>query len=273
MTAIRVFDGKANPHEPFWYFGNTLEGSEEPVMELYGYISEFSWFEDDITPRLFKDDLWRYGNGGPITIRMNSYGGDVIAASVMSSILREYPGKVTVQIDGIAASAATVVALSGDTIRIQDTAYFMIHDPLAVFFLAALNIEELKRLANSLQSVKEGIVNTYQTKTGLSRDRLSKMMTDETWMDANRALDLGFVDEVISAAQPIPIQIPSNVAVANALRNYANVPPAVMQALNFVNVPETQVSSEPLLTDDMKREAQSLSERVSLILKKEEHHA
>jgi len=68
MTAIRVFDGKANPHEPFWYFGNTLEGSEEPVMELYGYISEFSWFEDDITPRLFKDDLWRYGNGGPITI-------------------------------------------------------------------------------------------------------------------------------------------------------------------------------------------------------------
>ena len=112
--------------------------------------------------------------------------------------MRDYPGKITVQIDGIAASAATVVAVAGKKVRIQDTAYFMIHDPSVVFFMAALNIEDLTRLANSLEAVKEGIINAYEAKTGLSRARLSKLMTDETWMDAQKALDLGFVDEIVT---------------------------------------------------------------------------
>lgn len=263
---IRCFEGNAKPHEPFWNWRDAVEGGE-PEMELYGYISEYSWWEDDITPKMFKDDLYQVGKEGPITIRMNSYGGDVIAASLINTIIRDYPGKVTIQVDGVAASAATVVAVAGDVLRMQETAYFMIHDPLMVFFLAALNIEEMTRITESLKSVKEGIINAYETKTGLSRSRLSKLMTDETWMDAQKAIDLGFVDEIIKPGLKA-IEIPQNSAVVNALRNFSNVPPALMQALNQ-NIPETAASSEPLLTPDMEREAQDLRERIGTILRKE----
>jgi ATP-dependent Clp protease, protease subunit len=224
---IRCFEGNARPHEPFWVWNAAGDGVD-PELELYGYISEYSWFEDEVTPAQFRKDLEKYGQGGPITLRMNSYGGDVVAASLISSMIRDYPGYVTVQIDGIAASAATVVAVSGDKLCIQDTAYFMIHDPMAVFFLAALNIEELTRMADSLKAVKEGIINAYETKTGLSRSRLSKLMTDETWMDANKALDLGFVDEIIRAEHPIPVDLGGKAAVVNALRNFVNVPAALL---------------------------------------------
>jgi ATP-dependent Clp protease protease subunit len=239
---IRCFEGNTKPHEPFWRW-NVVDEVEEPELELYGYISEYSWFEDDITPKMFKDELNRYGKGGPITIRMNSYGGDVIAASLMSTIIKDYPGRVTVQIDGMAASAATVVAVAGDMIKMQETAYFMIHDPLAVFFMAMLNIEELSGMVDSLKAVKEGIINAYETKSGLSRARISKLMTEETWMDAQKAVDLGFVDEVVkgnSKKITIPVE---NAAVVNALRNFVNVPATLLAP---ASAPEEPVVIDPV---------------------------
>jgi ATP-dependent Clp protease protease subunit len=267
---IRCFEGHAKPYEPFWRFRNVEEG-QDPEMELYGYISEFSWDQDEITPKMFRDDLMRVGKGGPIKIRLNSYGGDVIAASLMSTIMRDYPGQITVQIDGIAASAATVVAVAGKKVLIQDTAYFMIHDPLLVFFMAALNIEDMTRLADSLQAVKEGIMNAYETKTGLRRTRLSKLMTDETWMDAQKALDLGFVDEILAnpntqPADVIPIQ---NVSLFNCLRNYSKIPAALWQPTIVQNQPSVEVSKRPVLSDEEKREAESLRVKVNSILRKE----
>lgn len=264
---IRCFEGNAQPHEPFWAFRDSAEG-KDPEMELYGYISEYSWFDDEVSPKMFKDDLYKFGKGGPITIRMNSYGGDVVAASIMNNIIRDYPGQVTVQIDGVAASAATIVAVAGDQIRIQETAYFMIHDPSMIFFMAQINLEDMTRMAESLKAVKEGIVNAYESKTGLSRSRLAKLMTDETWMDAQKAVDLGFADEVIQPAQKA-IQIPQNTAVVNALSNYRNVPPALLAAIQSEDVEPEAASSEPLLTEDMEREAQILRETVQTILRKE----
>jgi len=270
---IRCFEGTTPYQEPFWSWRNAVEG-EEPEMELYGYISEWSWLDDDITPQKFKEDLMKYGQGGPIKIRMNSYGGDVIAASMISSIMRDYPGMITVQIDGIAASAATVVAVAGSKVVIQDTAYFMIHDPSVVFFMAALNIEQLTRLASSLEAVKEGIMNTYQGKTGLSRPRLSKLMTDETWMDAQKALDLGFVDEIMASPNSLALQIPvDNAAIVNGLRNYAHVPAALMQSLLPSDQPLAEISRGSVLTEDEKREAQFLREKVDSILRKEKTNA
>jgi ATP-dependent Clp protease protease subunit len=268
----RVFEGNAKYQEPFWTWQNVLEG-EDPEMELDGYISEWSWFEDDITPKKFKEDLISHGQGGPITIRLNSYGGDVIAASMISSIMRDYPGKITVVIDGIAASAATVVAVAAKEIKIQDTAYFMVHDPSVVFFMASLNIEALTRLADSLGAIKEGIINAYETRTGLSRPRLSKLMTDETWMDAHRALDLGFVDEILKNPYSELFRLPiDNAAVVNGLRNYSNVPAAVLQALTHGDQPATMASSGSMLTDEQQREAQILSDQVKIILKEEKNN-
>ena len=261
---IRCFEGSAKPHEPFWAVRNAVD-DKDPEIELYGYISEYSWFEDDITPGMFQKDLYDVGKGGPITVRINSYGGDVIAASMINILLRDYPGKVTVQIDGGAASAATMVAMAGDVVRIQDVGYFMIHDPAYAFFLTYLNIEDMTRLVDGLKEIKEGIVNAYETKTGLSRTRISNLMTEETWMNANKALDLGFVDEIIKDEKKT-IEIPENAAVVNAVQNFSRVPSALMRAIQLGDVQEEAVSSEPLLTDDMQREAQILCERVNQIL-------
>lgn len=231
---IRCFEGEGKPHEPFWAWNisNQVEGPA-PEVTLDGYISEYSWYEDEITPKMFKDDLTKYGKGGPITVRISSYGGDVIAAAKMHTILRDYPGEVTVVIDGIAASAATVVAVAGDVVKIQETAYFMIHDPLAMFFLAALNIEDLTKLLDSLKAVKEGIINAYETKTSLSRNRISNLMTEQTWMDATKAAELGFVDEIIH--QEKKVELPQSTAMVNALRRYVNVPEALIRQCEPVN--------------------------------------
>jgi len=102
---IRCFDGNAQPYEPFWRFVNEAESeSGQAELELYGVLSEFSWFDDDITPKKFKDDLYKYGKGGPVLLKINSPGGDVIAASVMRTIMTESPGEITARVDGLAAS-------------------------------------------------------------------------------------------------------------------------------------------------------------------------
>ena len=261
---IRCFEGNAKPHEPFWRVVDAVEG-DEPEMELDGVISEYSWFGDEITPKLFKDDLDKVGQGGPITIRLNSYGGDVIAASRIHQIIRDYPGRVTVRIDGIAASAATVVAVAGDVVKMAETAFFMIHDPSMFFFVAQINLETMTQLVSTLGAVKEGIINAYENKTGLSRARLSNFMRDESWFDAQRAADLGFVDEVVRGA-PKALTLPANAAVVNALGSYNHVPQMVYQALQS---PEAAAR----LTDEELREAQTLRERVEILLRKESKDA
>ncbi len=234
---IRIIEGSAKPHEPFWRFRNAAEG-EEPEMELYGFISEYSWWGDEVTPKVFKDDLYKNGKGGPITIRLNSNGGDVIAASVMRSIISEYPGRVTVKVDGIAASAATVVAIAADVVMMQESAYFMIHDP-AVALLAWLNIEDLAQLLDELKTIKAGIVDAYETRTGMSRDRIAKLMTAETWFSAREAKAAGFIDDVITVGK---VASPDNslvnaAAFVNALpssgwNHFVHVPEPVMACLN-----------------------------------------
>lgn len=276
---IRCFEGRAEPHEAFWRwagYGNTKDtkeaqsspkdfkdsedGDADPTMELYGYISEYSWFEDEVTPEMFKKDLYKYGAGGPITIRMNSYGGDVIAASVIGAMLDDYPGKITVQVDGVVASAATVVAIAGDVIRMRESSYFMIHDPSVVFMLAQLNIEELTRLATRLEAVKEGIINSYERKTGLGRLRLSRMMTDETWMDAQKAIDLGFADEMVGGTLPSQESDPlmSKAAIVNALQNYRNVPAGVMAAAGTLPPVDEAEVVDTAMVDQLRAEVKLL---------------
>src|SRR3990172_4839049 len=127
---IRCFDGNAKPYEPFWHFIDAAESeSGETEMELYGVLSEYSWFEDAISPKKFKKDLHEHGKGGPVLVKIDSPGRDVFAASTMRTIMTEYPGDITVRVDGVAASAAMIVAISGKTVKIMDSAYMMIHDP------------------------------------------------------------------------------------------------------------------------------------------------
>lgn len=175
----------------FWNFVKNEDTSE---TELYfeGPISDCTWLGDEITPAMFRDELTKVS--GNLTVWINSPGGDCISASQIYTMLRSHKGKVTVKIDGIAASAASVVAMSGDETMISPTGYLMIHNPMT---LASGNKSDMEKAIALLDEIKEGIINAYVRKTGLSRNKISKLMDDETWLNAEKALQLGFVDGIL----------------------------------------------------------------------------
>lgn len=170
------------------------------VLRINGAIAEESWLDDDITPAVFASEL--NAGSGPVTIWLNSPGGDVVAAARIYNMLLDYPGQVTVNIDGIAASAASVIAMAASRVAMSPVSMLMIHNPAT---LAMGDKTELSRALDMLESVKDSIINAYQLKTGLSRAKLSKLMDAETWMDATAAIDLGFADELLTSKRtPAP---------------------------------------------------------------------
>ena len=188
----------------FWNWVKN-EGELEATRTLFlnGEISDETWYGDEVTPQLFKDELNE--DSGDITVWINSPGGDVFAAAQIYNILRDYKGHVTVKIDGLAASAASVIAVAGDTVLVSPVAMMMIHNPAT---LAMGNIKDMEAAIAMLNEVKESILNAYVDKTGLSRNKLSKMMDDETWFNAKKAVELGFADKVLFAAEEKPKKKP-----------------------------------------------------------------
>ena len=166
--------------------------AEERILFMNGVIAEDSWFDDDVTPALFKDEL--NAGTGDITLWINSPGGDCVAAAQIFNMLSEYPGKVTVKIDGLAASAASVIAMAGTEVWMSPVSMMMIHNPATV---AWGDHSEMKKAMELLDAVKESIINAYVRKTGQSRAKLSHLMDAETWMDANKAVELGFADDIL----------------------------------------------------------------------------
>lgn len=240
---LRLFEGNHQPYEPFWRLIDAAKSeSGEPEIEFYGYISEYSWFDDDITPQRFKRDLNQIGQGGPVTIRIHSGGGDVFAASAIRAMIMDYQGRVTTRIDGLCASAATYVAMAGDVVKMQDSAFMMIHDPWTI---AMGGVDEMKAAIELLETIKDGIIEAYQSKTDLATDTLAKMMADKTWITAQEALKLGFVDEVITTPAKALAGL-QNVAVLNCLREYAKVPAELLARLEAESDEEIeQTDTEP----------------------------
>ena len=183
------------------HFWNWVRNEDDTrTLYLEGVIAEESWFADDITPAMFKEEL--FSGNGPITIHPNSPGGDCIAASQIYTMLMDYPGDVTIQIDGMAASAASVIAMAGTRVTMSPTSLMMIHNP---FTMAMGDTEEMRKAIQLLDEVKESIINAYQIKTGLSRARISHLMDGETWMNALKAKEMGFCDEVLyTGAEDLP---------------------------------------------------------------------
>ncbi len=162
------------------------------VLSIDGVIAEECWFDDDVTPAAFRAEL--FAGEGDVTLWLNSPGGDCIAASQIYAMLMDYPGNVTVKIDGLAASAASVIAMAGTKVLMAPTAMMMVHNPLTV---AIGDIEEMKKASDMLSEVKESIINAYEIKTGMSRAKLSHLMDGETWMNAKKAMELGFADGLL----------------------------------------------------------------------------
>ena len=189
----------------FWTWRNQADGEAESerVLELYGTIAEESWFDDDVTPKMFKEEL--NAGEGDITVWINSPGGDCVAASQIYSMLMDYKGNVTIKVDGIAASAASVIAMAGTKVLMAPTALMMIHNPATMAFG---DHEDMQKAIEMLDEVKESIINAYELKTGQSRAKLSHLMDAETWMNANKAIELGFADDILTD-EKLAVDIPA----------------------------------------------------------------
>ena len=173
-------------------FWNWTNSEDERTLRIDGVIAEESWLDDEITPKQFKSELM--SGSGDITLWINSPGVDVLAASQIYNMLMDYKGNVTVKIDGLAASAASVIAMAGTRVLMSPVSEIMVHNPMTV---AIGNAEEMSKAIDMLSEIKESIINAYELKTNLPRDEISKMMDSECWMNARKAVELGFADEIM----------------------------------------------------------------------------
>lgn len=162
------------------------------VLRLEGPIDSENFWGDEITPRMFREDL--EAEDGDVTVWINSPGGNVFAAAEIYTMLKDYAGKVTVRVASLAASAASVVAMAGDTVQMSPTALLMLHDPSTI---AMGNARDMEKAIAALNEVKEAIVNAYAAKSGLRRGRIADLMSEETWLNAKKAVELGFADEIL----------------------------------------------------------------------------
>lgn len=183
--------------QKFWNWIHDDSGGR--VLRLEGPIDSESFWGDEITPQSFRDEL--YAEEGDITLWLNSPGGNVFAAAEIYTMIRDYPHRVTVKIASIAASAASVIAMAGNTVQMSPTALLFVHDPSTI---AMGNAKDMEKAIATLNEVKESIINAYAAKTGLSRNRISKLMSDETWINAKKAVELGFADEILFDEKPEP---------------------------------------------------------------------
>ena len=178
--------------QKFWNWVKNEGALDERTLFLNGEISDETWYGDEVTPQLFSDEL-NAGNGN-ITVWINSPGGDVFAAAQIYNMLKSYKGNVTVRIDSLAASAASVIAMAGDTVEMSPVAMLMIHNPSTI---VAGNTADMQHAIAMLDEVKESILNAYEAKTGMRRNKLAALMDDETWLNAKKALELGFCDRIL----------------------------------------------------------------------------
>lgn len=182
---------KEEKMEKFWNWTKNQETGKR-TLELTGVIASESWYDDDVTPAMFKSEL--LAGEGDITVWINSPGGDCIAAAQIYNMLMEYKGNVTVKIDGIAASAASVIAMAGTSVFMSPVSMLMIHNPMTMAFG---DKAEMSKAIEMLESVKDSIINAYEIKTGMSRAKLAHLMDAETWMDAGKAVEYGFSDGML----------------------------------------------------------------------------
>ena len=237
----------------FWKWKNQVNNEDERterILFLNGTISESSWLDDDLTPQMFKDEL--NSGDGDITVWINSPGGDCVAAAQIYNMLIDYRGNVTVKIDGIAASAASVIAMAGTKVLMSPVSMLMIHNPMTMAFG---NTAEMQKAIDMLGEVKESIINAYEIKTNLSRGKISRLMDAETWMNANMAVELGFADGILQRDVSVENSILAPSAMAYSRAEVTN---SLMEKLSA----RCRIEQKPTNTE---RSVADLMERLNLI--------
>ena len=182
--------------QKFWQMKALAQGEAEIwIYEMIGYDW---WTGGGITAKSFSDDLKALGDLNKIILRINSPGGDVFDGNAIYNILKSHQAEVEVHIDGLAASIASVIAMAGNKVIMPENAMIMIHNPWAC---GCGEADDLRKMADSLDKIRESIVATYLTRTSLSKEVLIQMMDDETWMTADEAVNNGFADEQVESVK------------------------------------------------------------------------
>ena len=177
----------------FWQFRNMADGSGE--LLLYGNIAgEKSWYNDDVTPRQFAEDLNALGAVSNITVRINSGGGDVFAAVEIGNLLEQHPANVTARSGGVCASAATIIACHCNKVIAANDSTYMVH-PVGMYCGYA-NAADLQKYLEALATIKENIISLYVKKTGRTKDEVTAWMDAESWWTGPQAKENGFADEL-----------------------------------------------------------------------------
>lgn len=181
----------------FWQVRAAEEQSAGELL-LYGEISDATWWGDEVTPKQFRDDLQGLGDIKELRIYINSPGGDVFAGSAIYSILKRHSARKLVYVDGLAASAASLIAMAGDKITMPVNAMIMVHNP---WMIVMGDAPTMRKAADDLDKIRESMIAVYQARTGLDQEKIVELLDAETWMTAEEAVKLGFADEVEEAKQ------------------------------------------------------------------------
>ena len=220
----------------FWKWSKDEVSSNSSELILEGVIASESWWGDEVTPAMFREELKKHS--GDLTVRINSPGGDVYAGVSIYNALVEHDGKVTVKVDGLAASIASVIAMAGDSIVMNPGAMMMVHKPWTV---AMGNSDELEEAAAYLKKVGSSIVPIYTERTGQTEEKVNELLEAETWMTASEAVELGFADE--------------------AIKPKSNLSDAVNNALNYLK-PVNNALMQPVMSIKTKLEAEHDANKV-----------
>lgn len=188
---------KPMPKKKFWTFKAQTETTPAELL-LYGPISSESWWGDEVTPKQFDTDLKALGNISELTVRINSDGGDVFAGQAIYSILKRHHARVTVLVDGLAASIASVIAMAGDKVIMPRNAMIMVHNPWTI---AVGTADDFRSLADDMDKIRESLIVVYQDKSGMGKDQIIHLMNAETWLTAEDAVNYGFADEIEETRQ------------------------------------------------------------------------
>ena len=215
----------------FWDFRAAANENAAPELILYGDIASETWWGDEVTPLQFTEELNALGNVPEIVVRINSGGGDVFAANAIYTRLKDNAAKITVKIDGWAASAATIVAMAGDVIEIPGNGVFMVHDP-SIGLLGYFNETELVKVSEELKVIKQSIVNGYALKTGKAAEEIAAIMAAETWFDGKQAVDAGFCDRLMFEEADTTVENAAKVIVNSVSMNLEQFPNMPVSLLN-----------------------------------------
>ncbi len=243
----------------FWKFSNSASDGKAELL-LYGDISDSTWWGDEVTPKDFKSELDALGDVNEITVRINSGGGDVFAASAIGNVLESSKATVTAMIDGLCASAATIVACHCNKVIASNDSTYMIH-PVRIGLNGYVGADQLESYVSAIKAIRDNIITLYAKKTGREKDDVAAQMDATSWWTAAEAKENGFVDELVDGVSPVvenrngmlfvnkvSMNTPFNAAPKFVQDSLAQVPAAD----GFVNTKEP--ASKPGVKDSMKEE-------------------